>query len=73
MPSSPTLAVVDHALNPRTHLRRSAEDLQRELARLATDPTADERRVAALRNELRLVEAELAALERHQRQWSSGR
>ena len=61
------VAVVDNVLNPRTHLRRSAEELQRELARIDADPTAVDRRAAELRGELRLVEAELAALERHHR------
>jgi chromosome segregation ATPase len=67
------VASVDHVLNPRAHLRHSAEELQRELARLEADPTADDRRAADLRRELRLVEAELAALERHHRRRGAGR
>ena len=70
---SPTLRHVVNVLNPRTHLRLSADELRRELARLDDDPTADDRRRAELRVELRLVEAELAALERHHRRRSSGR
>ena len=72
-PSSATLGPVNNVLNPRTHLRHSADELRRELARLAEDPTADDRRAAELRVELRLVEGELAALERHHRRRSSGR
>ena len=64
---------VDNVLNPRTHLRRTADSLQHELARLVAEPTADDRRAAELRSELRLVEAELAALERHHRRRSPGR
>ena len=67
------VASVDNVLNPRTHLRHSAEELQRELARLDAGPTADDRRAAELRRELRLVEAELAALERHHRRRGAGR
>ena len=67
------VASVDHVLNPRAHLRHSAEELQRELARLDADATADDRRAAELRRELRLVEAELAVLERHHRRRGAGR
>ena len=70
---SATLRLVDNVLNPRTHLRHSAEELRRELARLEDDPAADDRRADELRRELRLVEAELAALERHHRRRASGR
>ena len=73
MRSSPTIGVVDNVLNPRAHLRHSAEELRRELAGLEDDRTTDDGRAAELRAELRLVEAELAALERHQRRRTSGR
>ena len=68
-----TLRLVDNVLNPRTHLRHSAEELRRDLARLEELPTADGGRAEELRRELRLVEAELAALERHHRRRASGR
>ena len=67
------VAPVDNVLNPRTHLRRTAEELERELTRLLADPTADDRRAAELQGELRLVEAELASLERHHRRRGAGR
>ena len=70
---SATLRLVDNVLNPRTHLRHSAEELRRDLARLEEPPTADGGRAEELRRELRLVEAELAALERHHRRRASGR
>jgi chromosome segregation ATPase len=67
------VATVDYVLNPRTHFRHTAEALRRELARLAADPTTADRRTTELQAELRLVEAELAQLERPHRRQSAGR